>query len=208
MKKLFMILTVAAIVLTAVSPVAAAQKIDGKNITYSAGGVMMKGYLVYDRNMTGKRPGVLIVHEWWGLNDYIRHRAQMLAELGYVAFAVDMYGNGKVATHPKDAKTFSSKLADNFDTMKLRFLAAEQLLKKQKMVDKENIAAIGYCFGGGVVLNMALQGADLKGIASFHGSLGSVGNVSRAPSRRKSLSLMAMPINSIPRSKLRPLRKK
>ena len=177
MKKLFMILTIISIALAAVSVDAAWHKIVGKDVTYSAGGMTMKGYLAYDSNMKGKQPGVLVVHEWWGLNDYIRHRARMLAELGYVAFAVDMYGNGVVATHPQDAQTFSSKLANNFDTMKLRFLAAEQLLKKQKRVDKDKIAAIGYCFGGGVVLNMALQGAELKGVASFHGSLGAVGDV-------------------------------
>ncbi|MGB5218352.1 MAG: dienelactone hydrolase family protein [Smithella sp.] len=177
MKKLFMILTIISIALAAVSVDAAEQKIVGKNVTYSVGGTTMKGYLAYDSAILDKRPGILVVHEWWGLNDYIRHRARMLAELGYVAFAVDMYGNGKVATHPQDAQTFSSKLANNFDTMKLRFLAAEQLLKKQKMVDRKKIAAIGYCFGGGVVLNMALQGVDLKGVASFHGSLGAVGDV-------------------------------
>lgn len=185
MKNFFIILTVVFIVLTAVSPAAAEQKIVGKNVTYSAGGTTMKGYLAYDSAILDKRPGILVVHEWWGLNDYIRHRARMLAELGYVAFAVDMYGNGKVATHPQDAQTFSSTLANNFDTMKLRFLAAEQFLKKQKMVDRKKIAAIGYCFGGGVVLNMALQGDDLKGVASFHGSLGAVKEVKRSSVKAK-----------------------
>jgi dienelactone hydrolase len=95
----------------------------------------------------------------------------MLAELGYTALAVDMYGDGKQATHPDDAKKFSSELMKNFDDAKARFTAAMEFLKQQPSVDPTRIAAIGYCMGGGVVLNMARQGVDLKGIASFHGSL-------------------------------------
>ncbi len=145
--------------------------IVGKEVDYTAGGVVMKGYLAYDRNIGGKRPGVLVVHEWWGLNDYARRRARMLAEMGYAALAVDMYGEGKQATHPDDAGKFSSELMKNFDVARARFVAAMDFLKKQPQVDPGEIAAIGYCFGGGVVLNMARQGADLKGVASFHGSL-------------------------------------
>jgi dienelactone hydrolase len=94
--------------------------------------------------------------------------------LGYTALAVDMYGEGKQATHPDDAKEFSSTVMKNFDMAKARFLAGINLLKKQPTVDTDRIAAIGYCFGGGVVLNMARQGVDLKGVASFHGSLAAV----------------------------------
>jgi dienelactone hydrolase len=131
----------------------------------------MKGYLAYDESVKGKRPGVLVVHEWWGLNDYARRRARMLAELGYAALAVDMYGEGKQAMHPDDAKAFSSELMKNFDSAKARFIAGMEFLKQQASVDPTRIAAIGYCMGGGVVLNMARQGVDLKGVASFHGSL-------------------------------------
>jgi dienelactone hydrolase len=134
----------------------------------------MKGYLAYDENITGKRPGVLVVHEWWGLNDYARKRARMLAELGYTALAVDMYGEGKQAVHPDDAKVFSSELMKNSDSAKARFMAAMDFLKQQPNVDPTRIAAIGYCLGGGVVLNMARQGVDLKGVASFHGGLTAV----------------------------------
>jgi dienelactone hydrolase len=151
--------------------VPAAPKIKGEPVEYKSGGVTMKGYLAYDENIKGKRPGVLVVHEWWGLNDYARTRARMLAELGYTALAVDMYGEGKQATHPDDAAKFSSETMKNFDTAKARFEAAEAFLKKQGTVDPTRIAAIGYCFGGGVVLNMARQGADLKAVASFHGNL-------------------------------------
>ena len=149
-------------------------KIQGKSVEYSAQGVVMKGYLAYDEAVKGKRPGVLVVHEWWGLNDYARKRARMLAELGYTALAVDMYGDGKQAMHPDDAKKFSSELMKNFDDAKARFLAAMEFLKQQPSVDSTRIAAIGYCMGGGVVLNMARQGVDLKGVASFHGGLTAV----------------------------------
>ncbi|MDA8084779.1 MAG: dienelactone hydrolase family protein [Nitrospiraceae bacterium] len=149
-------------------------KVTHKVVEYSSGGVTMKGYLAYDAGLKGKRPGILVVHEWWGLNDYARRRARMLAELGYVALALDMYGEGRQAVHPDDAGKFSSELMKNFDVAKARFLAAMDFLKKQRSVDPANIAAIGYCFGGGVVLNMARQGVDLKGVASFHGGLAAV----------------------------------
>jgi dienelactone hydrolase len=174
MKKVWIVLAVLFLV-SAYSDLAAAKpKIEGKTVTYSADGAVMKGYLAYDRNITGSRPGVLVVHEWWGLNDYARKRARMLAQMGYTALAVDMYGGGNQATHPDDAAKFSSELMKNFDTAKARFMAALNYLEKQKAVDPERIAAIGYCFGGGIVLNMARQGVDLKGVASFHGSLAAV----------------------------------
>jgi dienelactone hydrolase len=152
----------------------AGPKIKAETVTYSAQGQVMKGYLAYDENIKGPRPGVLVVHEWWGLNDYARHRARMLAELGYTALALDMYGNDKVAAHPADAQQFSSELLGNFAVAKARFLAGLELLKQQPIIDPTRIAAIGYCFGGGIVLNMARQGVDLKGIVSFHGSLSPV----------------------------------
>jgi dienelactone hydrolase len=174
MKNLLMRLAFITFVLGMVGVVAAEPKIVGKTVEYSAQGVVMKGYLAYDENINGKRPGVLVVHEWVGLNDYARMRARMLAELGYIALAVDMYGGGKVATHPEDAAKFSSELMKNFPTAKARFIAAMDFLKQQPTVDSSRIAAIGYCFGGGVVLNIARQGVDLKGVASFHGSLAAV----------------------------------
>jgi dienelactone hydrolase len=148
--------------------------IQVSEVEYSADGVVMKSYLAFDGNIKGKRPGVLVVHEWWGHNEYARKRARMLAEMGYVALAVDMYGDGKQAMHPEDAGKFSSALMNNFDTAKTRFTAALEFLKKQPTVDPDTNAAIGYCFGGGVVLNMARQGIDLKGVASFHGGLKAV----------------------------------
>ena len=171
MKGLLFKLIVFTLVLGIAGVAAAEPKIVGKTVEYNAEGVVMKGYLAYDENIKGKRPGVLVVDEWWGLSNYGRKRARMVAELGYTALAVDMYGEGKQATHPDDAAKLSSAVMKNFDVAKARFMAAMDFLKQQPTVDPTRIAAIGYCFGGGVVLNMARQGVDLKGVASFHGSL-------------------------------------
>jgi dienelactone hydrolase len=171
MKAIFLILVTTAWVVTICVPVFAATEIEGAAVTYKAGDLVMKGYLAFDKSIKGKRPGVLVVHEWWGNNDYVRKRARMLAKIGYTALAVDMYGDGKVADNPKDAQKFSSDVMNNPAEVNRRFTAALEFLKTQKTVDPKRIAAIGYCFGGGVVLHMARQGVDLKGVASFHGSL-------------------------------------
>jgi len=146
-------------------------EIKGEEVTYSSNGVTMKGFLAYDDARHGKRPGILVVHEWWGHNEYARKRARMLAELGYTALAVDMYGDGKTASHPDDASAFAGELFKNLPVARARFLAAMELLKQHETVDAQNIGAIGYCFGGGIVLAMARMGVDLKGVVSFHGSL-------------------------------------
>ncbi len=174
MKLLLIQLIVLTLILAMLGTGNAEPKIQAKTVEYNAQGVVLKGYLAYDENIKEKRPGVLVVHEWWGLNDYARKRARMLAEWGYTALAVDMYGDGKVATHPDEAGKFSSAVMKNFDLAEARFMAAVDFLKQQPTVDPARMAAIGYCFGGGVVLNMARQGADLKGVVSFHGSLTAV----------------------------------
>ncbi|EKF75702.1 dienelactone hydrolase family protein [Alcanivorax hongdengensis A-11-3] len=130
------------------------------------------GYLYVNDDYDTPGQAVIVVHEWWGLNDYARSRARMLAEKGYVSLAVDMYGNGKVATHPKDAKAFMDAAMAEPDLMNARFDAARKLLLKQQQVNPKQIYAIGYCFGGGIVLQQARRGLDLAGVASFHGSLG------------------------------------
>lgn len=142
-----------------------------EEIIYSVDTTTLKGYLVYDSDIKGKRPGVLIVHEWWGQNEYARTRARMLAELGYTAFALDMFGDGKIATHPEDAQKFASYIFNNLEVGEERFMAAYDLLKQQPTVDPDKIAAIGYCFGGGVALHMARIGTDLDAVISFHGSV-------------------------------------
>ena len=143
-------------------------KIKGTEVTYATDSTNLKGYIAFNENSKEKRPAVLIVHEWWGHNDYVRERADMLAELGYTAMAVDMYGDGKLAEHPKDAGKFARSVFSNLPEAKARFNAAMELLKSQASVNPEKIAAIGYCFGGSVVLTMANTGADLDAVAAFH----------------------------------------
>ena len=149
----------------------AATDIKGEEIRYTVGDTKLKGYLAYDAAQTGPRPGVLVVHEWWGNNDYPRKRARMLAEMGYTAFALDMYGEGKLADHPEDAQKFMMEVVSNVAVGEARFKAAMDLLEKQDTVEATKIAAIGYCFGGAVVLHMARIGLPLLGVASFHGTL-------------------------------------
>ncbi|GGF54822.1 dienelactone hydrolase [Terasakiella brassicae] len=146
-------------------------KVIGQDVKYWVDGQEMTGYLAYDDSVTGARPGVLVVHEWWGHNPYARKRAEMLASLGYTALALDMYGTGKLADHPKDAKTFMMETMSNIAVAEKRFDAAHALLKSQPEVDGGKTAAIGYCFGGGVVLHAARTGRDLDGVISYHGSL-------------------------------------
>jgi dienelactone hydrolase len=142
-----------------------------EEVRYSVGDTRLNGYVAYPRNASGKVPGVLVVHEWWGHNDYVRKRAEMLAELGYAAFALDMYGDGKVTGHPKEANAFMMEVVNNAEAARARFEKALELLKSTPVVDQEKIAAIGYCFGGAVVLSMARMGMDLDGVVSYHGSL-------------------------------------
>ncbi len=161
-----------AIGLMLVFAAAASAAVQGKEVAYTAGDTSLKEYLAYDDRIDGKRPGILVVHEWWGHNAYARQRAEMLAELGYTALAVDMYGEGKQADHPEDAGKFASAVSRNLPVAKERFLAGLDLLKQHPKVNPEQVAAIGYCFGGGIVLAMARAGVDLDGAVSFHGSLG------------------------------------
>ena len=147
------------------------QSVKTEEVTYSADGTELKGFLAYDENKEGQRPGIIVVHEWWGNNEYSRRRAKMLAELGYVALAVDMYGNGKQADNPKDAGKLSGEVMNDTKTLEARFNAGMEFLKKQPQTDSGSLGAIGYCFGGGVVLNMALAGSNLDGVVSFHGIL-------------------------------------
>lgn len=146
--------------------------VQGKEVDYEANGTTLKGYIAYDDAFKGKRPAILVVHEWWGHNDYARKRADMLAELGYTALAVDMYGDGKQAHHPDEAGKFATEVSKNMHMAKARFEAGMALLRQEATVDPTQMAAVGYCFGGGVVLNMARIGENLKGVVSFHGSLG------------------------------------
>jgi dienelactone hydrolase len=159
-------------VLLLLASLACQAAVVGRDVSYQSGDTLLKGYFAYDDAIQGKRPGVLVVHEWWGQNAYARKRADMLASLGYAALALDMYGKGQTAEHPDQAGKFASAVRQNLPLMKARFLAGRDFLRSQPEVDPDKIAAIGYCFGGSVVLEMAIEGVDLAGVASFHGSLG------------------------------------
>jgi dienelactone hydrolase len=150
---------------------AAAAKVQTKQLEYQQGGTVLQGFVAWDDAAKGKRPGVLVVHEWWGHNEHARAQARRLAQAGYVGFALDMYGKGKVATHPKDAKAFLQEATKDPDVVAARFDAALEALKRQPQVDAEKVAAFGYCFGGGVILDMARAGKDLDAVVTFHGSI-------------------------------------
>jgi dienelactone hydrolase len=161
---------ITALVLFVIVPLAHAVVV-GEEITYRSGDTQMQGYIAWDNTVTDKRPGIIVVHEWWGHNDYARKRANMLAALGYTALAVDMYGDGKTASHPDDAGKFAGAVRNNMDVAEARFRAAMETLANHETVNPGQISAIGYCFGGGIVLAMARRGADLDIVASFHGSV-------------------------------------
>ena len=145
-----------------------------KSVVYQSEGANLHGYVVYDSKIKGKRPAVLVVHEWWGLNDYAKMRARKLAELGYIAMAVDMFGDGKNAKNPQEAQELTKPFYTNSGLSKQRFDAALTKIKEFPETDAQNVLAIGYCFGGSVVLNAAKTGSDLKGVVSFHGGLSGV----------------------------------
>ncbi len=146
-------------------------KVITKPIKYTEADQEYTSFISYDDSIKGKRPGVLVVHEWWGLDDYAKRRMEMLAKLGYVAFAVDMYGTGKVTDDPEQAKSWMTEATTDVEWWRERAIAGIKRLKQHQLVDKNNIAAIGYCFGGGTVIQLAYGGVNLNGIVSFHGSL-------------------------------------
>lgn len=145
--------------------------IKEENISFMADSANLNAFVVYNDSVKGKRPAVLVIPEWWGLNDYPKMRARMLAKLGYVAMALDIYGDGKVADNPDSAGAYAKPFYMNPMKAKIRIDSAIARLRKFDNVDAGNIGAIGYCFGGGVLLNTVRLGDDLKGVVSFHGTL-------------------------------------
>jgi dienelactone hydrolase len=160
-----------AVTLTAAGAAGAA--VQTKTVDYEADGVKLKGFLAYDDSAKDKRPGVLVFPEWWGLNDYAKNRAKQLAEMGYVAFAADLYGDGKVidTAHPNDAMAMVTTLRQNQKAWRGRAEAGWRVLTTHPNVDTSKVAAIGYCFGGSTALQLAYTGADLKAVATFHAAL-------------------------------------
>ncbi len=161
-----------------------------EEVAYRASGVTFQGYLVYDDAIEEKRPGVLVVHEWWGLNDYARQRARQLAEQGYTALAVDMYGEGRTADHPREATAMMQQATADMDSFRARFVAAKEALQRHPTVAADKISALGYCFGGMTVLNMAREGVDLDLVASFHGLL-----ATQSPAKKGDLKARVLVFN-------------
>jgi dienelactone hydrolase len=158
-------------VLGAMSAVPAGAAVKTESVRYNIGSEVYQGYLAYDDASTAKRPGVLVAPEWWGLNDYTKHRAEQLADLGYVAFVMDPYGGGKNTNDPKEAGTWAGALKADPKELRARASAALEVLQKDPRVEPGKLAAIGYCFGGTTALELARSGAELAGIVSFHGGL-------------------------------------
>jgi dienelactone hydrolase len=167
------VLLVAAILVSVAPPPAAAEPtVVAKAVEYRDGDVVLEGWLAYDDAVKGKRPGVVVVHEWWGLTDHPKRRAEALARAGYVAFALDMYGKGKVTRDPKQAGEWAGAFrGPGKSAGRSRAKAGYEVLAKDERVDPARIGAMGYCFGGTVSLEMAWSGLPLKGVVSFHGNL-------------------------------------
>ena len=146
-------------------------EVKTQEVEYTQGDTVLQGFVAWDDAKKGKRPGVLVVHEWWGHNQHARNQAIRLAEAGYVGFALDMYGKGKVADHPDNAQAFMKEATKEPATLSARFTAALEQLQQNELVDTKRVGAIGYCFGGAVVLGQARAGADLKAVATFHGAI-------------------------------------
>jgi dienelactone hydrolase len=158
-------------------------------VTYKDGDTTMKGVVVYDDAVTAKRPGVIVVHEWWGITDHVRSEARKLAGQGYTAFVADMYGDGRTADNPKDAGALAGAVRKNPAVMQSRFDAAKDTLGRHATVDAGKVGAVGFCFGGSVVLDMARTGTDLAGVAAFHAGLGAAGPQA-APGKMKARVLV------------------
>ena len=140
-------------------------------VEYQQGDTVCEGLLVYDDMFQGKRPGIIVAHQWKGVTDYEKMRAELLAQRGYVALCADVYGKGVRANNPKDAAALAGKYKGDRPLLRARINAALDFLRKQERVNSQQIAAIGYCFGGTTVLELARSGADVKGVVSFHGGL-------------------------------------
>lgn len=159
------------ILLVSVLSTAALAKLHTETVTYRLGDQTFKSYLAYDDAGSAKHPGVLIAPEWLGVNDYPKHRAEQLAELGYVALVADIFGDGKIASGPDEARTLTGPFYADRSLLRKHMTAALEQLRANPHVDAAKIAAMGYCFGGMAALELARSGANLSGVISFHGSL-------------------------------------
>ena len=179
-----------------------------KTVEYKVDGKTFQGYLVWDDAVTGKRPGIVVYPEWWGINDYSKKRADMLAELGYVAFAADPYGDGKSTNKPEESGAWAGALRKDTKEWSARSMAAIKVLQDDPSVDADKLGAIGYCFGGSTCLLMAYSGAPLKAIASFHGGMVVPTESQAAAVKTKILSLTGADDTGITAEKIQEVRSK
>lgn len=149
----------------------ASGEVKTKAIDYKDDGTALQGLMAWDDAASGKRPGILVVHEWWGHNEHARHQAMRFAEAGYVGFALDLFGKGNVTTHPKEATAFMQAAMSNPAQTAARFTAALDQLKKDPHVDPTKIAIVGYCMGGSIALDMARTGGDFDAVIAVHAGL-------------------------------------
>ncbi len=191
----------------AILPTAGQAAVKTETVKYKDGDVELQGHLAWDDSIKGKRPGVLVVHEWWGLNDYAKQRAEQLAEMGYVAFALDMYGKDKVTEHPRQAGEWAGMIRKNVKAWRKRAELGLEILRKNKHVDPNKLAAIGYCFGGATVMQLAYNGNDLKGVVSFHGSLPVAGEDDAKRIKSKILVCHGAQDGFIPEERIQKFRK-
>jgi len=182
-------MSISCLALLALLSLPAQAAIQEQAVTYKDGDTVMKGYIVYDDAVKTRRPGIVVVHEWWGITKHVLDEARAFVRLGYTAFVADMYGDGRTADNPKDAGALAGSVRKNPAAMQSRFNAAKDQLAKHASVDAARIGASGYCFGGSVVLDMARTGADLKGVVAFHAGLGAAGPAA-APGKVKARVLV------------------
>lgn len=192
-----------ALVAAALSGAAAMAKIVTERVAYEHDGVKLEGFLAYDDARTGPRPAVIVVHEWWGLNDFAREKTTALAEIGYVAFAIDMFGTGVVTDKPEEAGKLSGQFRGKPELQRARAKAALDVLSKHERVDARRIGAIGFCFGGTTVMQMAFDGQPLAGVVSFHGGLPAISEDDARRARAKVLVLHGVSDTLIPPDAIR-----
>ena len=179
-----------------------------KTVEYKVDGKTFQGYLVWDDAVTGKRPGIVVYPEWWGINAYSKKRADMLAELGYVAFAADPYGDGKSTNNPAESGAWAGALRKDPKEWQARSMAALKVLQDDPNVDADKLGAIGYCFGGSTCLLLAYHGAPLKAVASFHGGMVVPTDAEAAAVKTKILSLTGDADTGIPAEKIQEVKAK
>jgi dienelactone hydrolase len=205
--KLFLIVLSLVFLLTGLSAEGAQEKemaaesvIYTEEISYTVDGQNLVGLLAYDKSITGPRPGILVVHEWQGINDYAKKRAVDLAREGYVAFALDMYGDGKEISR-EEARSMSGKIGTDYPLVEARFNAALDIIKDVEYTDPDKVGAIGYCFGGGIVLNMARLGTDINGVVGFHSSINTGLTAEKGDIKTKILAIQGDQDPAAPREK-------